>query len=93
MTYSRDEVENAQYVAFCGRIVRKLGERVGAGDLEHLQFFDILDELVAEAMAVAIAGLLDQGYSLADIGKALGISRQAVHQRVRHRRGGHRSTS
>lgn len=74
------EVENEAYAAFCARVVRSLGERVGDGDVEHLRLIRDLAGLVREAEGRAILGLLAQNYSYAEIGAGLGMSRQAVHQ-------------
>lgn len=74
------EVENREYAAFCMRVVKSLGDRVGDGDTEDLQFIRQLAEVVEEAEGRAVLGLMAQGYSYAEIGAALGISRQAVHK-------------
>lgn len=74
------EVENESYAAFCTRVVKSLGDRVGAGDCHHLQYIRDLRNTAAEAEGRAILGLLAQGYSYAEIGAGLGISRQAVHK-------------
>lgn len=81
-------VENDQYAAFCNRTVIALGKRVGAGDCEDLRLIRNVRDAAAMAEGVAITGLLGQGYSYAEIGAALGISRQAVHKahvQYRHR--------
>lgn len=74
------EVENESYAKFCARVVRSLGDRVGNGDCHHLGYIRDLKNLCAEAEGRAILGLLAQGYSYAEIGAGLGISRQAVHK-------------
>lgn len=74
------EVENESYAEFCMRVAKSLGDRVGDGDVEHLRFIRTLREVVEEAEGRAILGLLAQGYSYAEIGAGLGISRQAVHK-------------
>lgn len=73
-------VENEAYAAFCARVVKSLGDRVGDGDVEDLQHIRALSLLVREAEGRAILGLLAQGHSYAEIGHAMGMSRQAVHQ-------------
>lgn len=73
-------VENEAYGEFCGRVMRNLGKRVGAGDCEDLRLIRNLQDTAKLAEGVAITGLLGQGYSYAEIGQALGISRQAVHK-------------
>lgn len=74
------KVENEAYAAFCARVVRSLGDRVGDGDPEDCVHLRKLAVLVREAEGRAVQGLLAQGHSYATIGAALGISRQAVHQ-------------
>lgn len=74
------EVENESYAAFCMRVVKSLGDRVGGGDVEQLRYIRDLANVAKEAEGRAVLGLLGQGYSYADIGAGLGISRQAVHK-------------
>jgi hypothetical protein len=74
------EVENESYAKFCERVVKSLGDRVGEGDVEHLRYIRRLREVAQEAEGRAISGLLAQGYSYAEVGAGLGISRQAVHK-------------
>lgn len=77
---SAKEVENESYAAFCMRVAKSLGDRVGAGDCHELHYIRTLREVVEEAEGRAVLGLLGQGYSYAEIGAGLGISRQAVHK-------------
>lgn len=74
------EVENEDYAAFCMRVAKSLGDRVGDGDVEHLRFIRALRDATKEAEGRAVLGLLAQGHSYAEIGEGLGISRQAVHK-------------
>lgn len=74
------EVENESYAAFCMRVAKSLGDRVGDGDCHQLAYIRTLRDCVEEAEGRAILGLLAQGYSYAEIGAGLGISRQAVHK-------------
>ena len=74
------EVENESYAAFCMRVAKSLGDRVGDGDVHQLSYIRDLKTIVAEAEGRAVLGLLAQGYSYAEIGAGLGISRQAVHK-------------
>jgi DNA-directed RNA polymerase specialized sigma24 family protein len=69
--------------------VKSLGDRVGQGDCHELQRIRELKLLVEEAEGRVVMGLLDQGYSYAEIGQGLGVSRQAVHKaavKFRHTR-------
>lgn len=74
------KVENEAYTAFALRVVKSLGDRVGDGDVHHLAYIRTLREAAKEAEGRAVLGLMAQGYSYAEIGAGLGISRQAVHQ-------------
>lgn len=74
------EVENESYAAFCMRVAKSLGDRVGDGDVHELRYIRTLREATQEAEGRAVLGLLAQGYSYAEIGAGLGISRQAVHK-------------
>jgi hypothetical protein len=77
----RRRVENDEYAAFARRVLRAYSRRIAAGDVDAL---DDMRDLAAEidtAMARAVAGLRVQGYSWADIGTRLGITRQAAQQR------------
>lgn len=77
----RTPVENTDYAAFVRRAIRAHGRRVGTGDVEGLT--DLLD-LAAEVEAAtrrAVLDLREFGYSWAEIGSRLKISRQAAQQR------------
>lgn len=74
-------VENDEYAAFARRILRAYGRRISGGDIDALT--DLLDLAadVEHATRQAVAGLRDTGYSWADIGTRLGVTRQAAQQR------------
>jgi len=74
-------VENTEYRAMLGRMVRAYGRRVASGDPEDL--IELAD-LVREAEAVLHSAALVQngnGVSWARIGTALGVTRSAAFQR------------
>jgi hypothetical protein len=77
----RDVVENDAYADFAKRIIRAYSRRVAGGDIEAITDLVQLSEQVDEAIAYAIGGLREFGYSWAEIGTRLGISRQACQQR------------
>jgi hypothetical protein len=77
----RRQVENDEYAAFVQRILRTYSRRVGDGDVEALALMLGLAEDIDAAIAVAVKGLRERGYSWAKIGSRLGITRQAAHQR------------
>jgi hypothetical protein len=77
-------VENDEYGAFVRRVLRAYSRRVGDGDVEALALMVGLAEEIDTAMAEAVKGLRARGYSWAEIGIRLGISRQATQQRWGH---------
>ncbi len=77
----RDVVENDAYAAFTRRVLRAYARRVGAGDVEALTAMVALSHDIDRAVHHAVTGLRGFGYSWAEIGTRLGISRQAVQQR------------
>jgi hypothetical protein len=74
-------VENDEFAAFARRIIRAHGKRVATGDVEALIDLVALSTLLDTVIADAVKGLRRHGYSWAEIGTRLGISRQAAQQR------------
>ena len=77
----RDVVENDEYAAFVRRIIRAYARRVATGDVEALRDMVGLADQLDDAITEAVKGLRAHGYSWAEIGDRLGISRQAAQQR------------
>ena len=77
----RRQVENDEYSAFVRRILRAYGRRVGDGDVEAITLMMRLADEIDTAIAEAVKGLRACGYSWAEIGARLGITRQAAQQR------------
>jgi hypothetical protein len=77
----RDVVENDEYAAFIRRIIRAYSRRIATGDIEALRDLLALARDIDTATDSAVEGLRAFGYSWADIGDRLGISRQAAHER------------
>ncbi|WP_435151034.1 hypothetical protein [Micromonospora aurantiaca (nom. illeg.)] len=77
----REVVENDAFAAFARRIIRAHGRRVAAGDVEALRHLVALSANLDEAIGEAVVGLRAFGYSWAEIGTRLGISKQAAQQR------------
>jgi hypothetical protein len=77
----RDVVENDEYAAFIRRIIRAYARRVATGDVEALRDMVGLSSLLDDAITQAVLGLRAHGYSWAEIGDRLGITRQAAQQR------------
>ena len=78
---SRRQVENDEYSAFVRRVLHAYARRVGGGDVEALALMLGLADEVDAAIAGAVTGLRECGYSWAEIGSRLGITRQAAQQR------------
>jgi len=74
-------VENAEYAAFARRVLRAYARRVADGDVEALTLMLGLSAEIDTAIAQAVTGLRGSGYSWAEIGSRLGITRQAAQQR------------
>jgi hypothetical protein len=74
-------VENDEYAAFVRRILRAYSRRVGDGDVEALPLLLDLAQEIDTALAKAVEGLRAHGYSWAEIGSRVGITRQAAQQR------------
>jgi hypothetical protein len=77
----RRTVENDEYGEFIRRILRAYSRRVADGDVEALSLMTGLVNELDNAIAEAVNGLRSRGYSWAEIGSRLGITRQAAQQR------------
>jgi hypothetical protein len=73
--------ENSEYAAFARRVLRAYSRRVAVGDVESLTDLISLVDDINDAIGQAVRGLRDAGYSWAEIGSRLGITRQAAQQR------------
>jgi hypothetical protein len=80
----RPVVENDAYAAFARRILRAYARRIATGDIESLSLMTRLADDIEVAIAEAVTGLRAFGYSWADIGTRLGVTRQAAQQRWGH---------
>ena len=74
-------VENDEYGEFIRRILHAYSRRIADGDVEALSLMTGLADELDDALAQAVKGLRDRGYSWAEIGARLGITRQAAQQR------------
>ena len=77
----RPVVENDSYAAFARRVLRAYARRVATGDIEALTRMADLADDIDNAIREAVTGLRAYGYSWADIGRQLGVTRQAAQQR------------
>jgi hypothetical protein len=74
--------ETPEFAAFVRRIVRAYGVRVADKDIEALADLVAVQREVDAAVRVAVTGLQGSGdYSWGDIGRVLGITRQAAQQK------------
>ena len=72
--------ENDTYAASVVRQIKSMGRRAST-DLEALQWLAGAASYARVALVMAVDGCRAQGYSDAEIGAALGITRQAVWKR------------
>ena len=77
----RAAVENDDYAAFTRRIIGAHGRRIAEGDIEGLATLAGISDDIDTAITTAVTGLRQAGYSWADIGTRLGVTRQAAQQR------------
>jgi hypothetical protein len=77
----RRAVENDEYAAFLRRVIRAYSRRVASGDIDAVGDMTALATDLDRAIHDAITSLRALGYSWADIGLRLGITRQAAQQR------------
>ena len=80
----RRVVENDEYAAFLGRVLRAYARRIAQGDVEALSLMLGLSGQIDTAIAQAVTGLRGFGHSWSEIGNRLGITRQAAQQRWGH---------
>ena len=73
--------ENDEYAAFARRVLRAYARRIADGDIETLTLMTDLAEEIDTAISQAVQGLRGFGYSWAEIGSRLGVTRQAAQQR------------
>ena len=75
-------VETPEYVAMLARMIRAGGRRVADGDPEDLALFVQLQAELDAALDAAVAGMRENtGRSWAEIGRALGVTKQAAAKR------------
>jgi hypothetical protein len=77
----RRRVENDEYAAFARRVLRAYSRRIAHGDIDALADMADLASEINTTMGDAVTGLRERGYSWAEIGIRLGITRQAAQQR------------
>ena len=75
---ARRERELPEYAGMMRRMLRAHGRRVGDADPEDLTDLVALRGELDKAIAVAIMGQRRAGFSWTDIGRGLGVTRQAA---------------
>ena len=78
--------DTEEWGAFLERILRATERRVGNGDIEGLAVIARVQRVVDETMQRSVDRLraAPWDYSWTDVGRALGITRQAAQQRFGH---------
>jgi hypothetical protein len=81
------QVENTDFDAFTGRILRAYGRRVADGDVEALRSLSLLAAELDATTRLAVIGLRQQphAYSWAEIADRLGVTKQAAQMRFAER--------
>ena len=77
---AKREVQNSEYAAFVGRIIRGFGKRA-AGDVDVLPALLQAREQLDAAIQAAVEGCREEGFSWAEIGQRVGLTKQACYQR------------
>ena len=78
---TRPVVENPEYAAFARRVLRACARRIATGDIDSLALVAELADTIDASIRDAVTGLRSCGYSWAEIGSRLGVTRQAAQQR------------
>lgn len=87
MSNRAPRTEADEFGGFVRRIIRAYGRRVADRDIEGLAGLVAARADLDDAIGTAVAGLVASDYSWADIGRVLGISRQAAQQQHARRQG------
>lgn len=74
----RREIEAAEYIAMCRRVLRAAGKRVGDADPEQLRDLVALRAEVDQVIRAAIKQQRANGMTWQLIGEQLGVTRQAA---------------
>lgn len=86
MSRRRGPVETPEYAAMVRRMIRSYGRRVADADPEDLAELVAIREVLDEAIDEAVEGMREaRAISWGQIGRALGITRQAAQQRYGQR--------
>jgi hypothetical protein len=87
---AKREREASELASASVRLFRALARRAGQGELEALEALHMLEDSLQLQLGAAVAGYREfrpahnaEPYSWADVGRALGTTRQAAQQRFR----------
>ena len=83
---SRRERSNEDVVKGVEWMIRAAGRRVADGDPEDLDLLTNLHNVVEAAVAEAVEGQRETGFSWGDIARGLKVTRQSAHERFGRRR-------
>lgn len=78
---SNQGVDNNAYTKFVLRIVRALGRRVADTDTAQLPYLHAIAIEAEAALAAAVRSLRANGYTWAEVGRDLGMTRQGAYKR------------
>lgn len=73
-------VENPDYARWLRKMITRMGVRAN-GDLDAVSELDAMAGVLDQALTMAVEGCRVQGHSDAEIGEALGTTKQAVQKR------------
>lgn len=63
------------------RLIGSVGRRLADEDPTELEHLIAMEHALKEAYTVAVRGMRDSGFSDGEIGKQLGVTKQAIQQR------------
>lgn len=81
MTVASRYTTTDEYIAATGRMIRAAGRRVAEADPEQLAALNGLQGELERALLTGVAGQRASGIQWATIGRALGVTKEAVIQR------------
>lgn len=73
--------DNSDFAGFIRRVLRAAANRYSTADPDDLTELLAIRSEVDAAIATAVAGLREAGFSWAEIARAAGTTRQAAHER------------
>jgi hypothetical protein len=76
-------IETPAYAAMMRRMIRRYGERVGDADPVDLATMLEIRDVFDQAIADAVAGQIEAGFSWREVGEGLGTTKEAAWARFR----------